>query len=414
MSMLNPDCKSISPKAAKMLGIDPSAAQILDWSPTQSPVDLPDSYNHHRTRFAPPPPPPRSVSLSTAAHLQSYPHSHPHSDPCAPTHAYTHLHAYSPHTLQTIPQVPYDAALDAQRLWKALNKSKRKPDTGLLSTIVVAASRQQWKLCLLKQKYRELYGQDVAADVRAATSSGNYRTALTRLLAGPREAEALALNNDSAFFLDEKLMAEALFGKGPRDVQEIRLHFERLHGLPLSTVLENLSLFSGPVSAGLVFAAAGPANSFSRACLQALKVQRDVETVESLAAMDAERLRQRNRRLARDGERLYHQDHAATSTGSTDSGGGSSSSSSGGGGSSGAKHLNQEALLEIVLQRSDLYLAELCRSFYESHGKQLPELALAKDRAHFSYGVVCALPVTRTCHYDPTDKAHRAMRWRSC
>jgi hypothetical protein len=192
-----------------------------------------------------------------------------------------------------------------------------------------------------------------------------------RLLAGPREAEAQALNkNDSTYFLDEKLMAEALFGKNPDDIKHIKLHFEQLHGLSLKTVLKNLYLFS-PVSAGLVFSSTSSSGSFGRACLRILKEDRDVESVETLAMMDKNMLMGRERRMAKDVEGLY-QTH------------------------DGGKYLNLKLLLELVLQRSDMYLAELSRRFYERYGKELAELVAAKDRStmvpgsYYPFSLVCS------------------------
>ncbi|KAF8252221.1 Annexin [Wilcoxina mikolae CBS 423.85] len=329
-SILSIDGNPISSKAAKMLGIDPSTTRILSYSPNRSSqviTDIPDRYNFHRSQTASSPDT-RSISLPEVVTSQD--------------------------RKPSIPIIPYDATLDATRVWKSLKKTK-KPDTDLLSETLVGVSHQPSKLAVLKQKYREIYGDDLVSDIRAGTS-GLYRTALTRLLAGPREAEAQALNkNDSTYFLDEKLMAEALFGKDPEDIKHIKLHFEQLHGLSLKTVLKNLYLFS-PVSAGLVFSSASPSGSFGQACLRVLKANRDVESVETLAMMDTDKLIERERRMARDVEELY-QIHDCV------------------------KRLNLNLLLELVLQRSDLYLAELSRRFYERYGKELAELVAAKDKS---------------------------------
>jgi hypothetical protein len=345
-SILSIDGNPISSKAAKMLGIDPSATRIQSWSPNQSSqaiADIPDRYNFHRSRSSSSPHT-RSISLPTQV-------------------------ATSQNRKPSLTTILYDATLDATRMWKSLKKAK-KPDTNLLSETLVGVSHQPSKLVLLKQKYREIYGDDLVSDIKAGTS-GLYRTTLMRLLAGPREAEAQALNkNDSTYFLDEKLMAEALFGKNPDDIKHIKLHFEQLHGLSLKTVLKNLYLFS-PVSAGLVFSSTSSSGSFGRACLRILKEDRDVESVETLAMMDKNMLMGRERRMAKDVEGLY-QTH--------DSG----------------KYLNLKLLLELVLQRSDMYLAELSRRFYERYGKELAELVAAKDRStmvpgsYYPFSLVCS------------------------
>ena len=260
--------------------------------------------------------------------------------------------------------ISYDPTLDATRIWKALKKDK-KLDTDLLTSTLVSVSYEQSNVTLLKQKYRELYGETLVNDIRSGTS-GNYRLALTRLLAGPGEGDAMSISkndNTSMTFGDEKLVAEALFGKSPGEINSIKHGFMQLHGVELETALETVFLENTHHFSSGVFDSfcENLSAAFARACIRILRADRDVETLAQLRAMDRAHAAERDLQLALDVGPLYSVAGARPGAGA-------------------AKCLNQQLLLDLVLRRSDLYLEELCRRFLEVHGRQLPELVLAKDR----------------------------------
>jgi hypothetical protein len=210
-------------------------------------------------------------------------------------------------------------------------------------------------------------------DIKSETT-GNYRLALTRLIGGPHEAEAQWLNkSDSSFFMDDKLVAEALFGKSSVDVKLIMFHFEQATGVPLQKALEDLYLSHSYTTTSYNQDATGTTGAFGRACIRTLKADREVETVEGLSAMNSDRALERDSRIMLDIEDLYKTER----------------------GTGGPKYLNQVLLLELIMTKSDLYLAELCRKFYERHGKQLTELAIAKDRSKML--VHSTFPVNLVC-----------------
>lgn len=358
ISSLSLDGQPVSSKAAKMLGIDPSATMIANYPGSGAAplvADAPDRYNSHRTQTWCGMNPQPVFFLPTQTWF-------------TPDAAAAAAAAAPQPPAQAPPsQLAYDPALDTTRIRKALKKSK-KPDCELLSTTLVSISREPCrKLALCRQRYREFYGEDMVSEVRAGTS-GNYRLALTRLMAGPHGSEALALKqSEASYFMDDKLVAEALFGKDPADINHIKHHFELAHGIALKKALANLYLTDTQPS-GSVFDAAGPSAVFGQACIRTLRADREVETIETLAALDGEALMRREKSMIRDVEELYRARKGDRRAGGAD------------------KHLDLDMLLETVMQRSPLYLAEVCRRFQERHGKQLPELVLAKDKARMIPG----------------------------
>ncbi|KAI5819825.1 hypothetical protein BZA77DRAFT_144276 [Pyronema omphalodes] len=362
-SILSVTGDAISEKAAKMLGIKLQTNETENWAPTTPHAhtingryshDIQDRYNFHRQR----------QNSSYSQHATGYVNGHNRSvslpvynggvpiSPLSPP-------PYDPRLSHSPLNFPYDPTFDATRLWKALKKG-RKTDTNLLSDILLTASHEPIKLTLIKQKYHHLYSEDLEKDIRSETS-GHYRTLLSRLIAGPIEAEAHALNkNDSTYFMDEKLISETLFGKTEEELEGIKKHFEQIHGLSLKTVLNNLYLFC-PVSAGLVYSAAGTAGAFGKACLDAIDVKRDTETIATLAMMDGEKMKERDKQMSKDVQNLYRVKE-------------------------GRKILNLTLLLQLVITRSDLYLGELARRFHEVHGKELPDLVTAKEKSRMVHG----------------------------
>jgi hypothetical protein len=363
ISSLSLDGKPVSSKAAKMLGIDPSATVIANHPASNATssyiADAPDRYNRHRTLTLSGP------QLAAAAAVQ----------------AWFQQEAAAPAPRPPPPQSPYDATTDATRIRKCLKKTK-KPDTELLSATLVTVSQDPHrKLEACRQKYRELYGADMVAAVREQTS-GHYRLLLTRLMAGPHASEAQALKQtEASYFMDDKLVAEALFGKEPEEIKHIKHNFELAHGITLRKALEDLYLTNTQTS-GSVFDAAGPSAEFGRACIRTLFADREVETVENLAMLDGDSLMRREQSLNSDVEELYKTPHGRDRRGTN-------------------KYLGLDMLLEMVMRRSHLYLAEICRIFQERHGKQLPELVLAKDRSRMIPGSY--YPVALVC---PAHCAH--------
>lgn len=344
----------VSIKAAKMLGIDPSSRIIANRVSAPSSgfiAELPDRYNSHRTRSA-------SAPHFPPVSLQKY--NTVTRTPSAPTA--TKPPQQQPLLAASRTAIPYDATKDAKAIWDALYSDRKIDEDALSSTLVSLTRGSRAKLPRCKKAYQQLFGEAMSVDVRAETTL-HYRTTLTRLIAGPHEAEAQALKqNESTFFMDDKMVAEALFGKTPEEIRGIKYHFEALHGIPLQKALQDLYL-SNTEPSGSVFDTAGPSSSFGRACIRALRADRQVETLESLAGLSEERMMKREQRLTSDVENLYRADPQRRGSN---------------------KYLNQDLLLELVMRRSDLYLGELCRMFQERHGIQLAELALAKDRTRMN------------------------------
>lgn len=250
----------------------------------------------------------------------------------------------------------YDPTLDATCVYRALKESK-KVDTDLLTQTLISVSYDPYSLLELRAKYGDIYGTDMVRDIRAGTS-GHYRLAISRLVVGPHEAEAMWLNkSDSSFFMDDKLVAEALFGKTPDEIRAIKAHFEHSTGYPLHKALEDMYDGATAESGG------GPGGQFGRACLRILKAERQSETVEELGMKNGDELLAREADLLVNVEDLYAGEQRNSN-----------------------KTLNHNLLLELVLSKSDLYLAELCWKFHERHGKQLTELAAARDRPRAGSG----------------------------
>ncbi|KAI5799887.1 hypothetical protein EDC01DRAFT_777080 [Geopyxis carbonaria] len=367
--------RKISNKAALMLGIDalplrpaalnrasanaPELVQPLDElaleeAQVSEQYDVSSMYASHQRRSS-------HSSSSQASRSEA---SWGHSWSTSASHASTVPSS-------TFSQMPYEATLDAACVWKALKKAK-KPDTALLTATLVAVSHEPYKVHQLRQKYKELYAEDLAKDIRASTS-GDFRTALSRLIDGPhRSAAAVLERHDAQFFMDDKLVAEALFGKPADEIKLIKLAYEQQHGHPLQRALETLYL-SNAATHGTAFDTAGPSGAFGRVCIRLLQADRAVERLESLATMSSAARLRRDAQLLQDVGDLYKSDRPGGAQ----------------------KYLDQKLLVELVTTRSDLYLAELSRKFYERHGKDITELVVAKDRsklmsaAYFPLNLVC-------------------------
>lgn len=282
------------------------------------------------------------------------------------------FNAWSAEPAHVTTHPPYDATLDAACIFKALKKQK-KPDSDLLTATIVAVSHEPHKIRLVRNKYQELYSASLLGDIRARTN-GNYRLTLSRLVEGPYEAEAQWLDRpeSSHFFVDDKLIAEALFGKNPGEIKLIKSHFEKLHGYSLQAALETMYL-----SQGAGWEHSGAPGWFGRACIRTLKTEREVETVEMRRGLDGRELRARERQVGEVARRLYRPRGSM-------------------------KVLDKEGLLEVVLTKSDLWLAELNRAFYEMHGVEITELVVTKDRSKMITGAF--YPVNLVSCDEPKDE----------
>jgi hypothetical protein len=255
---------------------------------------------------------------------------------------------------------PYDATLDAARVWTALKKP-RKPDTDMLNEAMVSAAQDQYKMEHLKYKYRELYSDSIASDIRLVTS-GHYSQLLTRLLAGSHKAEAESLHkNDTTRHMDDKLLAEAIFGKSTADLRLIEHYFLELHCIPLQTAIENLYLGSPGANTTTTADSSGPASSsaFGLACLCALRTEREEETAQTLASLEPDQVIARDYTLQLAVADLYRSDYRRGQH----------------------RYLNHALLLDLVITKSDVYLAELCHRFRECYKRELVDMVTAKERS---------------------------------
>lgn len=265
--------------------------------------------------------------------------------------------------------------LDATSIWTALKRSK-KPDYNLLTTVIVTVSHMPFKLPILRQKYKALYGEDVKATVKSETS-GPYRIALLRLIVGPYESEADWLNSygkkdgksDVSFLpMDDKMIAEAVFGKQPDELEQMKTAFAISNpGVSLESVVEDLYLGSaqhsvGPSYGAIMEAASSPNLAFGKAVLRVLRADREYETAKTISLMNADQHLTREAKLMGDVEDLFRSEKRPGGPGSM------------------VKYLDQKLLLELVLKKSDIYLRDLCTRFRERHVRELVDVISSRDK----------------------------------
>lgn len=287
----------------------------------------------------------------------------------------------SPFDSAHFPNVPsfyaasYDPSFDAASIWSALKNSK-KPDTDLLTRTIIGVSHTPSKLPILRQKYEEVYAENIKTTIKSGTS-GPYRLALLRLIVGPWESEADWLNsygkrdykNDASFLpMDDKMIAEAIFGKQPDEIEQIKTAFAISNpGVSLETVIEDLYPGSAQHSTGpsygvIVDAVSSPGIVFGRAALQVLRAHREYETAKTVSLLNVDHLLTREAKLMGDVEDLYRAEKRLGGPGSIN------------------KYLDQNLLLELVLNKSDIYLRDLYTRFRERHVRELVDVITSRDR----------------------------------
>lgn len=354
---ISPDGPVITSKIAKMLGIDlptPTAPQTKAPTPNRPFLMAPEI----STR-APSPSP--SQVRSRAGSAQGWNSTPPSSVRSSNSSGFS--------------AASYDPTLDATSIWTALKRSK-KSDTDLLTTTIITVSRTPSKLPILRQKYKELYREDIKTTIKSETS-GPYRIALLRLIVGPYESEADWLNsytkrdgkNDVSFLpMDDKMIAEAIFGKQPDEIEQIKTAFAISNpGMSLETVIENIYLSSaqrtvGPSYGAIMDAASSSNLAFGRAVLKILRADREYETAKTVSLLNVDQLLTREAKLMGDVEDLYRAEKRPGGPGSMN------------------KYLDQKLLLELILKRSDIYLRDLCIRFRERHVRELVDVIFSRDK----------------------------------
>lgn len=352
---ISSDIPGITAKAAKMLGIDlPNSMVLQTRSLTPSHPSLMANSRVPSPSF-PTPPHSRAGSSqgwnSNLSDLGYFP---------TPPRFYT---------------ASYDPSLDATSIWEALKRSK-KPNTEILTKMIIDVSYTPAKLPILRQKYKELYVEDIKTTIKAGTS-GPYRIALLRLIVGPWESEADWLNSCgkrdgksdvSLLPMDDKIMAEAIFGKQPDEIEQIKTAFATSSpSMSLETVIEGLYLGSAqhPISSScsaIVDTVSSPNLTFGGAVLQVLRAGREYETAKTVSLLSIDQLLTREAKLMGDVEDLYRAEKRLGGPGSIN------------------KYLDQDLLLELIMKKSDIYLRDLCTRFRERHVRELVDVITSRDR----------------------------------
>lgn len=344
-SRISPDVPGITSKAARMLGINLPSSMV------------PQTRANSRAPSPSFPTPPRSRAGSSQVWNPN---------------PFDSAHFSNPPSFYA---ASYDPSLDAMSIWAALKESK-KPDTELLTKTIVDVSHTPSKLPILRQKYKELYVEDVKTTIMSGTS-GPYRIALLRLIVGPWESEADWLNSHgkrdgksdvSLLPMDDKMIAEAIFGKQPDEIEQIKTAFAiSSPSMSLETVIEGLYLGSAQHSAGpsyntIADAVSSPNLAFWRAVLRVLRADREYETAKTVSLLNVDHLLTREAKLMGDVEDLYRAEKRLGGPGSIN------------------KYLDQNLLLELILKKSDIYLRDLCIRFRERHVRELIDVITSKDR----------------------------------
>lgn len=348
-SRISPDVPSITAKAAKMLGIDLPASMVLQ---TRS--------------LTPSHPSPMATSRASSPSFPTPPRSRAGSSQAWSSNPFDS--AYFP-TPPSFYAASYDPSLDANSIWAAL-KHPKKPDTEALTKTIVDVSYTPSKLPILRQRYKELYTEDVKTTIKSGIS-GPYRIALLRLIVGPWESEADWLNscgkrdskNDvSLLHMDDKMIAEAIFGKQPDEIERIKTAFATSSpSRSLETVIEGLYLGSAQHSTSSSYGAS-PNLTFGRAVLRVLRADREYETAKTVSLLNVDHLLTREAKLMGDVEDLYRPEKQLGGPGSIN------------------KYLDQNLLLELILEKSDIYLRDLCTRFRERHVRELVDVITSRDR----------------------------------
>jgi len=324
-----PDRPALTRKVSKMLGID--------FLPT---FTLPHGLRSY------------SSNLTTAS--TSPPHfSSGHSSTTASTASY-----HSAGSSASTPSIPltYDPKADCATLSTSLN---RYTETGenphLLNKTVAKVTLQPDSLANLNQAFRALpsnQNTSLSSKIRTQTR-GPHRLLLLKLLSGPYRSEAGWLSTycrrppGTQIPPDDKLAAEIIFGKSPRELQLLKAAFAELNnGWNIRDALAEL------------YPEGSPSAAFGRAVSVLMKCGRD-EGEEVLGA-------RRDEDIVTHVEDLYAAEE----------------------GSGGVKYLDQRLLLEVVIRRSDAFLRDLCSRFRERHALELVDVVAARERVVVGKGGV--------------------------
>ncbi|CAZ82865.1 unnamed protein product [Tuber melanosporum] len=248
--------------------------------------------------------------------------------------------------------VAYDPTLDCATLTTALNQyTKTRKIPYLLNKTAAKIALQPSNLPDLDRAFSSLpsnQGICLSTKIRTQTT-GPHRLLLLKLLSGPHRGEAEWLSTyccplgprhtRTQIPPDDKLLAEIIFGKSPRELRLLKDTFAELNnGWNIRDALAELY----PV--GTTGAA------FGRAASRLMKCDRDEED-EILGA-------KRGEEIVAHVEDLY----------AVGEGGG------------GVKYLDQRLLLEVVIRRSDGFLRDLCSRFRERHARELVDVVAARER----------------------------------
>ncbi|RPB05416.1 Annexin [Choiromyces venosus 120613-1] len=323
-----PDGPVLTRKAAKMLGIDFPPISTLQ-------QDLKSHSSNLSTASS-------SLSVLSSGHSSA-----------ASSHSSRSSASTPPSPL------PYDPTLDCATLNNALNQYATPRGTPhLLNKTVAKISLQPSNLPPLHRIFRALpsnQGTTLNTKIRTQTT-GEHRILLLRLLSGPYRSDAEWLSTycrhhprhpRTQIPQDDKLVAEIIFGKSPRELRLLKSAFAELNnGWDLRDALVELCP-EGTASAAL-----------GRAASRMMKCDRDEEEVLGT---------KRDEDIAGHVEDLY-----AVAEGS----------------GSGVKYLDQRLLLEVVIRRSDAFLRDLCGRFRERHARELVDVVAARERVLVGKGGV--------------------------
>lgn len=158
------------------------------------------------------------------------------------------------------------------------------------------------------------------------------------------------------------MIAEAIFGKQPDEIERIKTAFATSSpSRSLETVIEGLYLGSAQHSTSSSYGAS-PNLAFGRAVLRILRADREYETAKTVSLLNVDHLLTREAKLMGDVEDLYRPEKQLGGPGSIN------------------KYLDQNLLLELILEKSDIYLRDLCTRFRERHVRELVDVITSRDR----------------------------------
>lgn len=161
------------------------------------------------------------------------------------------------------------------------------------------------------------------------------------------------------------MIAEAIFGKQPDEIEQIKTAFATSSpSRSLETVIEGLYLGSAQHPTGSSYdpIVSSPNLAFGRAVLRVLRADREYETAKTVSLLNMDHILTREAKLMGDVEDLYRPEKQLGGPGSI------------------IKYLDQNLLLELILEKSDIYLRDLCTRFRERHVRELVDVITSRDR----------------------------------